>query len=133
MADADEDVFTFRPQWLPSGELFFTAGGKIKRRSASGGKARTIEFTADVSFERPAFAPKRHMFDVDGPQPALGIVHPAISPDGGQVAFSALGDLWLMPLGGPARRITRGSAVGTEPACAPHGLPLPVPADPAGG
>jgi len=78
IADADEDVFPFRPQWLPDGDLLYTADGKIKRRLAAGGAARVIEFSADVSFTRPAFTPKRHAFDVAGAQPVRGIMHPAI-------------------------------------------------------
>ena len=102
IADADEDVFPFRPQWITNDELLYTADGRIKRRPAAGGAARTIEFSADVSFTRPAFTPKRHRFDVAGPQRAAGITHPAISPDGTQVVFTALGDLWLMSVDGSA-------------------------------
>jgi hypothetical protein len=31
------------------------------------------------------------------PQRVLGIVNPAVSPDGMKVAFTAVGDLWLLP------------------------------------
>jgi Tol biopolymer transport system component/imidazolonepropionase-like amidohydrolase len=133
IADADEDVFPFRPQWVSSGELLYTADGKIKRRPASGGPARTIEFSADVSFTRPAFTPKRHQFERTGSQPVRGIMHPAISPDGGQVAFAALGDLWMMPVsGGAARRLMTDSAVETEPAWSPDGASLAYSSDRGG-
>src|SRR5207253_1396840 len=82
IADPDEDVFPFRPQWVNSSELLYTADGKIKRRGAGGGPATAIEFSAEVSFTRPAFTPKRHRFDLTGPQPVLGIMNPAVSPDG---------------------------------------------------
>jgi Tol biopolymer transport system component/imidazolonepropionase-like amidohydrolase len=133
IADADEDVFPFRPQWISPGELLYTADGKIKRRPAAGGAARTIEFSADVSFTRPAFTPKRHQFDLAGAQPVRGIMHPAISPDGAQVAFAALGDLWLMPVGGgPARRLMTDPALDTEPAWSPDGRSLAYPSDRGG-
>ncbi len=83
---------------MSQSELLYTADGKIKRRPAAGGAARVVEFTADVSFTRPAFTPKRRTFDLSGPQPVRGIVHPAVSPDGTQVAFAAVGDLWVMPV-----------------------------------
>src|SRR5258707_1101545 len=72
IADPDEDVFPFRPQWLPSGDLFYTADGNIKRRPAAGGAPRVVELSADGSFTRPTFTPKRHRFDVSGPQPVRG-------------------------------------------------------------
>src|SRR5437762_1038417 len=93
IADPDEDVFPFRPQWLPNGDVLYTADGKVNRPPARGGAARTIEFSADVSFTRPAFVPKHHRFDLTGAQPVRGIVYPAISPDGHRVAYAALGDL----------------------------------------
>jgi Tol biopolymer transport system component/imidazolonepropionase-like amidohydrolase len=121
IADPDEDVFPFRPQWTSATELLYTADGRIKRRPVAGGPARIVEFTADVSFTRPAFTPKRTNFDLAGTQPARGIVHPVVSPDGTQVAFAALGDLWTMPVGGNPQRLTRDAAVDADPAWSPDG------------
>jgi Tol biopolymer transport system component/imidazolonepropionase-like amidohydrolase len=132
IADPDEDVFPFRPQWLPDGDVLYTADGKIKRRAATGGAARVIEFGADVSFIRPAFIPKRHRFDVTGPQPVRGVMHPALSPDGSRIAFAALGDLWLMPVGGAARRLTSDPALDTAPAWSPDGRSLAYSSDRGG-
>ncbi len=58
VADPDEDVFPFRPQWLPGGDVLYTADGKIKRRPAAAARRGAIEFSADVSFTRPAFTPE---------------------------------------------------------------------------
>src|SRR5947209_4918120 len=134
IADADEDVFPFRPQWITNDELLYTADGRIKRRPAAGGAARTIEFSADVSFTRPAFTPKRHRFDVAGPQRAAGITHPAISPDGTRVVFTALGDLWLMSVDGSAapRRLTNDAAVDTDAAWSPDGRSIAFASDRGG-
>jgi Tol biopolymer transport system component/imidazolonepropionase-like amidohydrolase len=132
IADADEDVFPFRPQWISRTHLLYTADGKIKRRPAAGGPAEVIEFTADVSFTRPAFTPKRRSFDLSGPQPVRGIMHPAVSPDGTQVAFAAVGDLWTMPLGGSPKRVTHDEWLETDPAWSPDGKFLAFSSDRSG-
>jgi Tol biopolymer transport system component/imidazolonepropionase-like amidohydrolase len=127
IADRSEDVFPFRPRWVSATELLYTADGKIKRRPAAGGASRVIEFSADVSFTRAAFTPKRHAFTPQGPQPVRGYTHPAISPDGTRVAFAALGDLWLMGVtGGQAtpERLTNDVFFDTEPVWSPDGSQL---------
>jgi Tol biopolymer transport system component len=132
IADPDEDIFPFRPQWISATEVLYTADGKIKRRPAAGGPARAIEFTADVSFTRPAFTPTRKNFNLAGPQPAHGIVHPVVSPDGAQVAFAALGDLWAMRVSGAPERLTRDASVDADPAWSPDGRSLAYSSDRGG-
>jgi imidazolonepropionase-like amidohydrolase/Tol biopolymer transport system component len=132
IADPDEDVFPFRPQWVSQNEILYTADGRIKRRPVAGGAARVVEFTADVSFTRPAFTPKRRTFDLAGPQPVRGIMHPAVSPDGTQVAFAAVGDLWTMPVTGEARRLTHDTWLETDPAWSPDGTSLAYSSDRGG-
>jgi Tol biopolymer transport system component/imidazolonepropionase-like amidohydrolase len=138
IADDDEDVFPFRPQLVGS-DIFYTADGKIKRRPAGGGAARTIEFSADVSFTRPAFTPKRHRFELSGSQPVRGIMHPVISPDGTQIAFAALGDLWVMSVRGqagdrdvPVTRLMTDPAMDTQPAWSADGKSLAYASDRGG-
>ncbi|MGQ0737255.1 MAG: amidohydrolase, partial [Acidobacteriota bacterium] len=124
IADDDEDVFPFRPQWLSATELLYTADGAIKRRPISGGQARRIAFAADVRLTRAAFTPKARPLPPPGPQPVRGIMHPVISPDGTQAAFAALGDLWILPIpagDAPPQRVTGDAFVETEPAWSPDG------------
>jgi imidazolonepropionase-like amidohydrolase len=49
----------------------------------------------------------------------LGIMHPAISPNGKDIAFAALGDLWVMPLGGAPKRVTHDAFIEIDPAWSP--------------
>jgi len=129
IADPDEDVFPFRPQWVSQNQLLYTADGKIKIRPAGGGPARVVEFTADVSFTRPAFTPKRRTFDLSGPQPVRGIMHPVVSPDGTQVAFAAVGDLWTVTIDGSPKQLTHDAWVETDPAWSPDGMSLAYSSD----
>jgi Tol biopolymer transport system component len=124
IAEASEDVFPFRAQWPTPNELLYTADGKIKSRPRSGGAARTIEFSAVVEFARSAFTPRRQEPPGEWRRPARGVMHPAISPDGTQIVFAALGDLWLMPATSAyvtPRALTNDAFVDTDPAWSPDG------------
>jgi Tol biopolymer transport system component/imidazolonepropionase-like amidohydrolase len=130
IADAREDVFPFRANWTEAGDLLYTADGKIKTRPASGGPARAIEFSAELSFVRRAFVPRRRELSPRGTQTARGIMHPAISPDGSRVAFAALGDLWFASTTtGEVTAVTDDSFVETHPAWSPDGTRLAFSSD----
>jgi Tol biopolymer transport system component/imidazolonepropionase-like amidohydrolase len=114
----DEDVFPFRPHWVSRTEVIYTADGRIKRRSI-GGETGTIPFTAKVTLHRASYTIAHRALETSDPQPLRGIVTPVVSPNGRMVAFSALGDLWVMPLGGTPVRLTNDSAVDVDPAWSP--------------
>ncbi len=128
----NEDVFPFRAQWLSPTEFLYTADGKIKRRTIGTATPRTIEFNASVKFDRPNFTPKRRDFNSTATHHVQGIMKPAISPDGKQVAFAALGDLWLMPIGGKPARITNDAFIETDPTWSLDGKSLAFVSDRAG-
>ena len=56
-------------------------------------------------------------------------MHPVISPDGKQVAFAAVGDLWVMPVGGAPQRLTHDAFLETDPAWSPDGASLAYSSD----
>ena len=110
--------------------MIYTADGKIKKRAIAGGAPSTpIEFTAAVSFTRTPYQRAVHDFDSRAPRPVRGIMAPVISPDGTQVAFAALGDLWLMPIGGTARRLTNDRFVEMDPTWSPDGRSIAFSSD----
>jgi Tol biopolymer transport system component/imidazolonepropionase-like amidohydrolase len=126
---SQEDVFPFRAQWESPTEVIYTADGKIKKRSIQTGQVQPIEFRAAVSFARTAYTRKAHDFDSRSARPVRGVMAPVLSPDGTQVAFAALGDLWVMPIGGDARRVTDDRFVEMHPTWSPDGRALAYSSD----
>ncbi|HUE63440.1 MAG TPA: amidohydrolase family protein [Rhizomicrobium sp.] len=129
-----EMVFPFRPSFLPDGTFFYSADGKIRRR-IPGGDAQTIPFSAslEVTPATGTYQRRKRDFDSQTPRRALGIVRPVISPDGKTIAFNALGDIYVMPVGGAPMNITHDAAYDCDPAWSPDGSQLVYSSDKAGG
>ena len=101
--------------WTPdSRSIVFWAGGKIRRIDATGGGASVIPFSID---DARSIA--------DAPHPRIPVGEPsfqtkmirfaAISPDGRQVAYESLGQLWIRPTaGGNPRRLVAGGGDALE-------------------
>jgi Tol biopolymer transport system component/imidazolonepropionase-like amidohydrolase len=128
-----EDYFPFRAQWLSDDEFLYTSDGKIKRRSLRSGRVDVVDFSATLRVTPPSYAHKKRDFDSTGPQPVKGIMRPVVSPDGRQLAFAALGDIWTMPIGGSPKRLTDDAFVDTDPAWSPDGTHIAFSSDRAGG
>jgi Tol biopolymer transport system component len=130
----EETVFPFRPSFLSRDTFFYTADGKIKRREGNGA-AQTIPFTAvlEVTPVSGTYPRKKRDFDSQAPRKALGIVRPVVSPDGKTIAFNALGDIYVMPVGGAPVNVTHDAAYDCDPAWSPDGSQLAYCSDKAGG
>lgn len=127
----DEDVFPFRASWTSSG-FFYTGDGKVRWRTLDGGGLRDVPFTAQVTLHGAPYERRPRDLSAPGPFPVRGVVSPTVSPDGRQVAFSALGDLWLHAVGGETERITDDPAIETDPAWSPDGRRLAFVSDRGG-
>src|SRR5205814_77057 len=73
---------------------------------AGGGPARTIEFVAPVTAVTPRYRKRSRDFTSATRRPVVGIGSPTLSPDGRQVAFRALNDLYTMGIGHPPVPLT---------------------------
>ena len=116
----EENAVPFRASWASPTDIVYVSDGKIRRRSLSGSDSRTIEFTATL----PVMASRASMPPLPaarGPLPVKGVMSPAVSPNGQSIAFAAIGDLWLMPLGGKPENLTKDRFLDTEPAWSPDG------------
>jgi hypothetical protein len=102
-----ENVFPFRPSWASATEFFYTADGKIRRRTVGGTAFTDVPFTATLQATPARYTRVARDFDSRAPRKVLGVVRPVISPDASTVAFAAVGDIWVMPIGGAAENITK--------------------------
>ncbi|WP_395104221.1 amidohydrolase family protein [Actinomadura sp. SCN-SB] len=129
-----EDVFGFAPTWLPSGELVYTADGRIKRIRTDGSSPKAIPFSAAVPVV-PRSRYRQAVRDLDSTRErqALGIASPVASPDGSRIAFRALGALWLLRVGRPepAKPVDDGY-FNSDPDFSPDGRSLVYSSDRAG-
>jgi Tol biopolymer transport system component/imidazolonepropionase-like amidohydrolase len=121
-----ENVFAFRASWASGSDFYYVSDGKIRKRALAGGDPQTVEFSATMEVTRAETAYTRRTRDFTSivPRQVLGVVRPVISPDAKQVAFAAVGDIYVMPVGGKPVNITKDSALDTDPAWSPDGTQL---------
>ncbi|MBB6170429.1 Tol biopolymer transport system component/imidazolonepropionase-like amidohydrolase [Nocardiopsis mwathae] len=118
-----EDVFLGALTWLAADRILYTADGRIRTRHPGGGAA-DIDFRATVPYRDHRPRPPRRDPDDTGRHPVRGIAGPVLSPDGTQVAFRALGALWVMPVGGRPRAVADDGAFNSDPDWHPDGRSL---------
>ncbi len=101
-----EDTFPFPAIWLSPTELIYTANGHILRMDLNSRTETTVPFTADIPYQPHGFRHKTYDFDSTAAKAVKGIYTPALSPDGKSIAFVALNQVYVMPLGGTPQALT---------------------------
>jgi Tol biopolymer transport system component/cytosine/adenosine deaminase-related metal-dependent hydrolase len=138
---AGEEIFPFRVSWRSPREFAYTADGGIRLRSLTSGSLtggsmtggrRDIGFTVPVAVAAPRYRKRRRDFDSTRPRPVLGIGSPVLSPDGRQVAFRALNDIYTMRFGARPQPLTGDNWWKQDPAWSPDGRYLSYSTDRGG-
>ncbi|MET7750382.1 amidohydrolase family protein [Micromonospora sp. NPDC005367] len=127
-----EDAYPFRISWRSDREFVYTADGRIRRRRLDGDRRHDIGFVAAVTVTTPRYRKRRRDFDSTTRKPVVGIGSPVLSPDGRQVAFRALNDIYLLTIGQSPRPLTRDQWWKCDPAWSPDGRYLSYSTDRGG-
>lgn len=120
LSEAGEDVFPFRHSWTSDSTMIYTASGKMYELS-NDGKKQEIPFSVNLELDRTPYERKKREYDDTNPQPAKGVVFPALSPDGESILFVALQDLWIKKRGELIQQLTDDDAVQLLPIWSPDG------------
>jgi Tol biopolymer transport system component len=124
-----DDVFPFPAAWLSADDLLFTANGRIYHLNLDKKDQTEIPFTAEIQWIRPAYAHKEYHFGSTLAQPVLGVLAPDLSPDGKQIAFTALNNLWVMRIGEQPQQLTHDMFFEEGPQWSPDGRYLAYASD----
>lgn len=126
-----EDVFVGRTAWLSPSEYLYAADGQIWRRAIASKERTPVHLFAGASVDSVANESVSGPLDAPGPHRVAGIDGLVRDPTTGRMAFSALGDLWLVD-DGELQRLTDDAATDAWPDFSPDGEWLAFASDRSG-
>jgi Tol biopolymer transport system component len=127
----DEDIFDSRPAWISPAEYMYTADGQIWRRTIAGFEREPVHLFAALSLDTTTPQAPEVVLDARGPQAVIGITGLTASGDQRQLAFAALGDIWLSQRRGPTQ-LTDDAFVDIDPTFSPDASKIIFASDRAG-
>jgi Tol biopolymer transport system component/imidazolonepropionase-like amidohydrolase len=132
--DAGEDIFPTGASWIDAKRIVYAADGGIRVWQPGGRRVTKTPFTAEFTvMERPTYTKREIDFTSTSEKPVLGILRPMTSPDGRQIAFTALGDLWLLNVGDPKPvQLTKDAYLDLDPTWSRDGKTLAFVSDKRG-
>ena len=132
LSDKEEVVFPFRPTWVSNNEYIYTSSGKIHQKNFDFKQAKAIPFEATFHLQRANYTKKKRDFNSTKEQKVKGILTPSLSPDGTQIAFIALNDLWLQSGTEKPVALTNNAFVEISPEWSPDGKQIAYVSDRGG-
>ncbi|NIJ54742.1 amidohydrolase family protein [Dyadobacter arcticus] len=99
LSEPDEDVFPFKVSWLSDTEYLYASDGKIVRKKLGEKQGSAVPFQVQMTLGRTPYKTKIYDFNAKTNRPVKGIRGPVVSPDGKSIAFTALGDLYILKKG----------------------------------
>ncbi|WP_339768199.1 amidohydrolase family protein [uncultured Paraglaciecola sp.] len=128
----EDDVFPFQASWTDNGQFYYVAEGEIKHGALKSKTIDTIPFSAQLVSAKEDYERTVRDFSTVEKKEAVGIMRPSLSPDGKQVAFVALGNLYLMTIGQEPKNLTQNHYMQADPAWSPDGKFLVYSSDQGG-
>jgi Tol biopolymer transport system component len=118
------DAFPFPATWLSTTEFLYTGDGHLLDVNLAAKTETPISFSASIQSIRPQYRRKVYDFDSTASRRAKGIFAPALSPNGEQIAFVALNQLYVMTIGSVPVALTNDTFYKQGPAWSPDGKRL---------
>ncbi|MGI9308898.1 MAG: hypothetical protein ACR2P6_06535, partial [Gammaproteobacteria bacterium] len=117
------DVFGMAPAWLDNDTLVYTADGKIRSINVQTDQTAELPFMADLPLQQSSFQARTPLAFSQQRQAMLGIVDPVMLPDD-RIAFTALGDLWIVAGDNTLTQLTNDHFVERDVTVSPNGNTL---------
>ncbi|VEL96680.1 WD40 repeat protein [Alteromonas sp. 76-1] len=129
----DEVVFEFKSSLSKNNQFYYVSDGKIRRRSIDNiEQVDTIPLNAKLARLNPIYKHTTRDLTSKTEKPVLGVMRPSLSPKGNQIAFIALGNIYIKEIGKQATKLTDDHYMEADVSWSPDGKYLVYSSDKGG-